>query len=81
MCHSKEELLRVANWPGVKGGARERLMDQLQGNKRCNAYSTIHVHVQYNTCTSTVQYMYMYSTIHVHLQYMLKRIVHIHDNH
>ncbi|XP_019864282.1 PREDICTED: WD repeat-containing protein 26-like isoform X1 [Amphimedon queenslandica] len=30
MCHSKEELLRVANWPGVKGGARERLMDQLQ---------------------------------------------------
>ena len=31
MCHTREELLRVANWPGVKGGARERLMDQLQG--------------------------------------------------
>ena len=31
MCQRREDLLRTANWPGVKGGARERLMDQLQG--------------------------------------------------
>ena len=77
MCHSKEELLRVANWPGVKGGARERLMDQLQGNK--SAIHTVQYMYMYSTCT--VQYMYIYSTIHVHVQYMLKRIVHIHDMH
>ncbi len=27
----KGELRRVAGWPGVNGGARERLMDKLQG--------------------------------------------------
>ena len=31
MCNSKEDLHRQANWPGVEGGARERLMDKLQG--------------------------------------------------
>lgn len=31
MCSSKEDLHRQANWPGVEGGARERLMDRLQG--------------------------------------------------
>ena len=31
MCNGKEDLHRQANWPGVEGGARERLMDKLQG--------------------------------------------------
>ena len=31
MCQSREELYRLSNWPGVEGGARQRLMDQLQG--------------------------------------------------
>ena len=31
MCQSRGELLQAASWPGVSGGSRERLMDQLQG--------------------------------------------------
>lgn len=31
MCQSKEDLYRLANWPGVNGGARQRLLDTLQG--------------------------------------------------
>lgn len=31
MCQDKEKLHKVAAWSGVDGGARQKLMDQLQG--------------------------------------------------
>ncbi len=39
----QEELRRAAGWPGVKGGARERLMDKLQGEL---PGFQVHVHVR-----------------------------------
>ena len=31
MYQDNKELHKAASWPGVKGGGRERLMDELQG--------------------------------------------------
>jgi WD40 repeat protein len=30
MCHGRDDLLKTANWLGVNGGSRDKLMDQLQ---------------------------------------------------
>ena len=38
MYQDNEELHKAASWPGVKGGGRERLMDELQGS--CGSYES-----------------------------------------
>lgn len=34
MCQNAEELKKMANWAGVKGGSRENLMDNICGKNR-----------------------------------------------
>lgn len=35
MYQDKEKLHKAASWSGVDGGARQKLMDQLQGSNSC----------------------------------------------
>ena len=47
MCQSREELYRLSNWPGVEGGARQRLMDQLQGMYMYSNYDHTRTYMYY----------------------------------
>ena len=43
MCQNAEELKKMANWAGVKGGSREHLMDNICGKEFTHcAYQTLH---------------------------------------